>query len=105
MQREAEPRASPTTAPPVVPAEIENLILRLYPDARTRHSIRHSIYDHVKRLHDQGRSEDITDFLDSELQAMKAEDKAQQKGKRHKLTLVGGKTLLVVLAIYAKWFG
>jgi hypothetical protein len=89
----------PSTRDPPIPAEIEQALWEIYPEAATRHAIRDGIYQHADRLRDQGRDSEIPDYFQRELEAMQEEREAINKGKRRKLFVVVGKTVLAALAI------
>ena len=89
----------PSMRDPPLPAEIEQAIWEIYPEAATRHAIRDGIYQHADRLRAQGRDNEIPDYFQRELDAMREEREAMAVSKRRKLIFVVGKTVLTALAM------
>ena len=91
-----------TRDPPIIPAEIEQAIWEIYPEAATRHAIRDGIDQHVDRLRDQGRDEEIPDTFGASLEAMKEERETIHNSKRRKLFSIVGKIVLAALALFVR---
>jgi poly-gamma-glutamate capsule biosynthesis protein CapA/YwtB (metallophosphatase superfamily) len=103
MPRQAKPTKASPPQQYVVPVEVEQLILRLYPEASTRHSILLSIHGHIARLQAQGRDAEIPAFIQQEIDSMNEEHNQRQKSKRRKLLTIVGRVGLTAFAIASHW--